>query len=144
MARKRRSVEFERKTETICLEEARRARQEKRLQEKSSSKSLKKEKVQPITKPNKKMVLNKKKLIRTLVFFVLIVLFAVYCYNLISVKLEERALLEENERLLEEKNSIEKEIENVNTPEYMEEKAREKLKMVMPGEIVFLIPEEDK
>ena len=56
-----------------------------------------------------------------------------------SLKVEERAVQEKYEQLQEEKAELEQNLKYINTPEYVERAARDMLKMVMPGEILYVL-----
>ncbi len=56
-----------------------------------------------------------------------------------SLKAEERAVDEEYAQLQEQKAELEENLKYINTPEYIERTARDTLKMVMPGEILYVM-----
>ena len=71
----------------------------------------------------------------------LLVVCAVSISNIFKLHREQDALREQNEKLQEEKASLETELENVNDLDYIEEQARKLLKMIKPGEVMFILDE---
>ncbi|MGI6751759.1 MAG: FtsB family cell division protein [Anaerovoracaceae bacterium] len=63
-------------------------------------------------------------------------------FRLISLHGETKKVHEELKALEREKASLEEELERVNEPEYIEQKARDELQMIMPDETLYVI--EDK
>lgn len=85
--------------------------------------------------------------IRMTVFFVVIILAVVVgmsVKNVLELSYEQHQLKMENASLKEKKAALEREFENINDKNYIEEQARKQLNMVKPGEIVYIIEEEDK
>ena len=85
--------------------------------------------------------------IRIAIFIVVIVLFVVVTMsikNVLDLTLEQHELKQENQELQEKKAALEEEFENINDKNYIEKQAREQLNMVKPGEIVYILEEENK
>ena len=91
-------------------------------------------------KKNKRI--NPGRLILTVIIVVLIFFVAISVKNIVSLHVEKNELEEENARLEEEKDRLQNELENADDPEYIEEQARQQLRMVMPGEVLYIIEEE--
>lgn len=66
---------------------------------------------------------------------------AVTTYRIMS---DYKKVQEENQRLKAEKKSLEEELKHVNEPEYVEQQARQQLKMVKPGETMYILPQEEQ
>lgn len=68
--------------------------------------------------------------------------------NIFDLRAEQKELTEINHKLAEEKNQLKEELKNVNDYDYIEEQARIQLKLIKPGEIMYIleddVPEEDK
>ena len=112
----------------ISLEEARERKTRKR-----------KKASEPMTARRKKKIVRNR--IRLLIIAaILVVVFGVSIYKIISLNVERIKLRNEQTKLLEQKKEYKKESENVNSLEYVEKKAREDLKLVLPGEIIYSIP----
>ena len=56
-----------------------------------------------------------------------------------SLKAEQKAVEQEYAQLQEEKAELEENLKYINTPEYIERTARDMLKMVMPGEVLYIM-----
>lgn len=56
-----------------------------------------------------------------------------------SLRAEEKAVEEKYAQLQEQKAQLEDDLKYINTPEYIERTAREMLKMVMPGEVLYIL-----
>lgn len=90
----------------------------------------------------KKKRINPGRLILTVIIVVLIFFAAISVKNIVSLHVEKNELEEENACLEEEKDRLQNELENADDPEYIEEQARQQLRMVMPGEVLYIIEEE--
>ena len=112
----------------ISLEEARERKTRKR----------KKTSVPMTARRKKKIARNRIRLL--IIAAILVVVFGVSIYKIISLNVERIKLRNEQTKLLEQKKEYKKESENVNSLEYVEKKAREDLKLVLPGEIIYSIP----
>lgn len=76
----------------------------------------------------------------------LIVLICLVCsiWNIISLKMEEKESRSRIEALKEEKEALKKEAGSIGTEEYIEEQARQWLKMAKSGEIIYVFDDEDE
>ena len=75
-------------------------------------------------------------------FFALILFYSLH--NVVEVKIEEKKLKSQQEELIKEKKQLQKEIKKSGGKEHIENEARKQLKMIKPGEILFLLPKGDK
>ncbi len=57
----------------------------------------------------------------------------------VSLLKENSDLKKQNKQLTQEKKDLTKELKNVNTPEYIEEQAKLQLKLIRPGETLFIL-----
>ncbi|MCR4710963.1 MAG: septum formation initiator family protein, partial [Clostridia bacterium] len=64
--------------------------------------------------------------------------------NIADLHQERAELKAENEKLEAQKEDLEAELKNVNDLDYIEEQARKQLKMIKPGEVLFVLNEEGK
>ncbi|MGP1570137.1 MAG: FtsB family cell division protein [Eubacteriales bacterium] len=89
-----------------------------------------------------------RKITKIVIFLLLIwvIVFAgLQVYNMYKINLDYKKVLEENKKLKQEKAALKEELDHVNEPEYVEQQAREQLKMVKPGEVMYILPQrEDK
>lgn len=83
--------------------------------------------------------------------FILVVFLAYVGYSTVraeikiqELKAREATLTEELNKLNEEKESLTKQLEDSKSLESIEKIAREKLKMVKPSEVIYIIQEEKK
>ncbi len=68
-----------------------------------------------------------------------------YGRNIIKLKAQNAALRKQQEELIAERNENKKKLKNINSKEFIKEEARRQLRLLNPGEIMFLFKEaEDK
>ena len=75
---------------------------------------------------------------------VIIAIFGFLAHNIISLKMEQSKLEAKQQKLEEKKKELKEEKKAVNDPEYIEEQARQQLKMIKPGEILYMLPKDAK
>jgi cell division protein DivIC len=63
-------------------------------------------------------------------------------FRIIDLKMEEHQLLAQQEALLSEKEKLKEQLANVNNPEFIEQEARKQLKLIMPGETLYILKDE--
>ena len=134
--RKGRLKEFQRKTDNADLEQQRKQRKEKLSQRK---KEIQVKKTRKNPEERKKYKLNRTRVIRLAVVLVIVVFLGVWTYKIGSELYEQSQLEEKNAQLTEEKEQKEEELKNSNSTDYIEKKARDELKMVKPGEKLFVL-----
>ncbi|KYO66092.1 FtsB family cell division protein [Thermovenabulum gondwanense] len=61
-----------------------------------------------------------------------------------ELKREEQKLKESINEALQEREQLEKELSRLNDKSYIEKIAREQLRLVKPGEYIYIISDEDK
>jgi len=129
----RRSREFNKNNQLINFDEAREARKEKR---EGLVKAEEKE------TPSEREV-RKKRRKRNFYFAALLAIVVVVCisiYQIISVRYD-LAVAQANIAALEaEQARLEHRLENIDSPEFIEYRARTLLRMIRPGEIYYVIP----
>lgn len=93
-----------------------------------------------------KKFFNKNKIVIILALVVLLY----FSYILIKQELKYNELMDDKiyyaneiDRLKEVIEELNKKIDEISTPEYIEQIARERLKMVKPDEIIYIIDEQD-
>lgn len=142
--KRRRSAEFKRNSQVIDIEEARSLRQERREQ-----RALEEKRQQELAEEKKLSARRKKqKRNRRLIYLGAIVLIfglAAYCiWDIVVLSIEKEDVLREQQALLQEKERLQQEINNVNDPKYIEQQARLQLRLIMPGETLFVLPKPDE
>ena len=76
-----------------------------------------------------------------LVIAVLVILyFAISAMKIVNLTIEKNRVEMENERLRNQKEDLEQKLEIVNSNEYLESLARNKLRLVKGNEILFILP----
>lgn len=63
--------------------------------------------------------------------------------NVISLHVEQNQLKDANKELKSEKSSLETELKNVNDKSYIEEQARIQLRLIKPGEILYILKDDE-
>ncbi len=85
---------------------------------------------------------------RRLVYWAIVILILVTVgftvQHLLELRAEQQALIAEQQELEQRKEDLTKELKRVNDPDYIEQKAREQLHLIKPGEILYIMPEEDQ
>ncbi|MBQ4340826.1 MAG: septum formation initiator family protein [Firmicutes bacterium] len=73
--------------------------------------------------------------------FVVILIFIVIkgIFSFIDLKAQQNEVEEKYANMLAEKEELQETLVYINTPEYIEKTARDMLKMVMPGEILYVL-----
>lgn len=94
-------------------------------------------------KEKKKYKLNIPRIVVLLLAVLLIGSVFISIKNIITLRAERDRLIEANKQLIEEKKDLDEELKNVNNTDYIEEQARLQLRMVKPGETLFIIEDEE-
>jgi len=115
-------------------------RQQKRQEE------LAKRKTKVKAAPKKTSVRQKSKHLRRKTIYFLVILMiiaavAIQIVNIISLNKEKKDLEAEQQNLKKEQARLAEELNNVNSREYVEQQARQQLKLIMPGEILYVFPD---
>jgi cell division protein FtsB len=140
--KKRRSREFKNSSQIIDIEEARQIRRQKR--EDASKKKDKERKTKSAVTERQAGKKARRRMVYFVIFLVMVGMIAVSAFNIVSLKLAEARTLKEQQELMEEKARLENIFSQVNSPEYIEQQARQQLKMIRPGEILYVLPENNE
>ena len=81
--------------------------------------------------------------IYALVIVVILAIFGLLLHNVISLKMEQHELQAKKEQLEQKKKELQEEKKAVSDNDYIEEQARKQLKMIKPGEILYVLPDDD-
>jgi cell division protein FtsB len=76
-----------------------------------------------------------------IIFLALLATAAVYAVWIISLQSELDEVRAENTAALEKKARLETAFEHVGDPEYIEQQARTRLRMIKPGELLYVLPD---
>ena len=82
--------------------------------------------------------------IYALIIVILVAIFGYLAHNIITLKMEQHELEAQKQELEQKKKELKKEKKEVIDPDYIEDQARKQLKMVKPGEILYILPDEDE
>ena len=145
MARKkRRSRQFKKSSRVINMEEARQQRLQKR--QTAREEAERERTASDEWRIRRKRALRKKQSFRRiLVGLIIVVMLGFLCASItgiVMLKKEQHEVLKKQEQLKEEKAKLKEDLKNINDKESIEEQAREKLKLVKPGETIY-IPDEN-
>lgn len=144
MRKKRRSAEFKNNSQVIDMNEARRLRQQKRQAEKE--KEEEKIRYAASQKTRGKMAIRRSRNRRRLLVVVIVVsLIGVITFsllNVVSLKKEKHEVMQQAEQLQQEKEQLEKDLAEINDPKNIEQQARNQLRLIKPGEKLYMFPEE--
>ncbi len=77
------------------------------------------------------------------IVLVLVLVTAVMARSVVALKIEQNDLRAKQQQLEQRKEELQKEKQTANSPEYIEEQAREQLRMIRPGEILYVVPDEE-
>jgi len=129
----RRSREFKKNNQLIDFEKAKESRKEKRAvlaSAEETEKRTKREKIQRIRKRN----------FYAAALIIIIAIVGASVHNVFSVREDLDAAIANKEALERERARLEHRLQNVESPEFIEYRARTLLRMVRPGEIYFVLP----
>jgi len=136
----RRSREFNKNNKLIDFEKAKTVRKEKR------DALIQAELLKRGEEETSQRKLSKKARKRNFYAAAIIVIIAIVCvsaYNIHSVHRDYNEATASRDILQAEIESLEQRLQYVHSPEYIEQRARRNLRMVMPGEILFIMPDPD-
>lgn len=95
-------------------------------------------------KKKKKMKINRGRLILTAIVLVMIAVVGMSVKNIFDLRAEQEELKQQKKNLLQEEQSLKEELKNVNDLDYIEEQARIQLRMIKPGEILYITDDDLK
>lgn len=137
--KRRRSREFKSNKQVIDIEEARQKRKRKRQHA-----AVKKYKPKNIVTQRQAGKKARRRMVYFFIFFAVLCIIGASVFNIISLRMTEAKALKEHEALLKQKAKLERIYSQVSSPEYIEQQARQQLKMIKPGEILYVLPKPDK
>lgn len=141
---RRRSTEFKNSSQVIDIDEARKKRQKKREAERE--KEERKIRYEAGQQTRGKRAIRKQRFRRMMMIVIIavciisMIFFAVL--NVISLKKEEYEVKKQTEALQQQKKELEQQLENINDPVNLEQQARDQLRLIKPGEVLYMFPEE--
>ena len=136
----RRSREWKKRNPAFDFDKAREARKQNResLEAPRVVRSEKKK------NPSKRWRVknNRKRNLYSAVAVVVIALIGVSVFNIISVNGQLAEAMAERDSLIAEKEALTQVLKSVDNDDYIEQQARMMLKMIKPGEIYYVVPED--
>ncbi len=140
--KKRRSREFKTNSQIIDIEEARQER--KRRREEAAEKKRRARKTKYVVTERQAGQKTRRRLVYFFIFLFILCVIGVSVLNIFSLWLTETKTMKEHQALLKEKERLVNIYSQVNSPEYIEQQARQQLKMIKPGEILYVLPDKEK
>lgn len=122
------------------MEEARKKRQEKRQAEREKEERKAKRALKEQSR-GKTAIRKKRNRRRVIIAAVVVLIFTVigfYVYNIVSLKMEQQDVENQRTELEAEKKQLEKQLKDVKDKENLEEQARSQLRLIKPGESLYL------
>ena len=126
------------------------ANKNKRKHEKKGATSKQKNKPKKVKKvaanmtPAERKKMMRNRLITFLIIIVILISAGYSVYKIGVLQMDKHRLDDENIDLRREKALLEEELKNVQDHEYVEEEAREKLNLIMPGEVIYKFSDDKK
>ena len=83
---------------------------------------------------------------RTVYIVVIVVLLAITAWmarSVVELKMEQKELEAKQQQLEQRKEELKEKKKKINDKDYIEEQARQQLKMIKPGEILYVVPDEN-
>lgn len=142
MAKKRMSRSQEYTRDSISRpSEAQIAREErKKLREEELLRKMSCEKEDVAPSSRRKAKATRRRVISLVILGIIIIAASIQGAKIYSLAQEKEALIKVQEELIKEKLRFEDLLTNVNSTEYVEQQAREQLKLIMPGETLYIFP----
>ena len=140
--KKRRSREFKTGSRVIDIDEARQKRKKKRNE--AAEKRDKAQKTKQVVTERQAGKKARRRMVYFFIFLFIVCLVGVSVFNIVSLKLTQARTMKEQQALLQQKDKLEKIYSQVNSPEYIEQQARQQLRMIKPGEILYVLPDKDE
>ena len=126
------------------MEEARRQRHQKRQEEKEREEE--KIRYAASQRTRGKMAIrrsrNRRRFVIALIVVGIIGAIGISLINVISLKKEQHEVMQQAKELQQEKEQLEEELSHINDPANIEEQARDQLRLIKPGETLYMFPEE--
>ena len=74
------------------------------------------------------------------IILAIIAVVSISIFNIVSLKQEQKEIKKQQQELKEQRAQLQEELEQLNDPDYIEEQARAQLRLVMPGEKIYVFP----
>ncbi|MCQ4637518.1 septum formation initiator family protein [Anaerovorax odorimutans] len=144
MAKRKRSKQFKDTSQVIDIEEARRKRQEKRSRQHKKGRLNQRPAPERPVRASVKQARKRRSIIYAAIILAIVAVIGVSIYNIITLKQEQKEILRQQQELQEQKAELKEELEQLSNPEYIEEQGRTQLRLVLPGENIYVPSASDK
>lgn len=144
MAKRKRSKQFKDTSQVIDIEEARRKRQEKRSRQHKKGRLNQRPASERPVRASVKQARKRRSIIYAAIIFAIVAVIGVSVYNIVTLKQEQKELIRQQQELKEQKAELKEELEQLSNPAYIEEQARTQLRLVLPGEDIYVPSASDK
>lgn len=94
--------------------------------------------------PRQKKQRRRKLILSLLIVVVFVAVLGASIFEIIDLKTEQRKLKQEAIKLTEQKKELEDEAKNKDNLDYIEQQARKQLHLILPGEILYVMPDDEK
>ncbi|MEG0919640.1 MAG: septum formation initiator family protein [Anaerovoracaceae bacterium] len=111
---------------------------------KKNKKQKRPKKVKKELSPRKKKQRKKRLILSAVIVVVFIAVLGASIFEIIDLKNQQRKLKQEAVKLTEQKEKLEEEAKNKDNLDYIEQQARKQLRLIMPGEILYVMPDGEK
>lgn len=143
----RRSREFKKNSQVVDMEAARHERREKRAMAMAEARLREEEKAQRekqrAESARKKARKAKRRMVYVVIAGAILITIGLSAFNIVSLTIEKRELQEQQMLLMKTRDELKYELENVDSPEYIEQQARTYLRLIKPGEVLYIMPKDD-
>ena len=143
MAKRKRSKQFKDSSQVIDIEEARRKRQEQRSRQHKKGRMNQPPVSDRPVRTSIKQAKKRRSIIYAAIIFAIVAVIGVSVYNIFTLKQEQKEIIKQQQALKEQKAELEEELEQLNNPDYIKEQARTQLRLVLPGEKIY-VPSADE
>ena len=123
----------------IDIEQARAERRKKRAE--AAAKRGPKPPAAPVASPRRAAQKNRRRLVYLLVFLAILLVAGSSIFRIIDLKAEERKAQQDLEALEKTRARLQEELSRVDSEEYIEQQARQQLRMIFPGETLYVLAE---
>ena len=140
MAKKRRSSQFKDTSQVIDIEEARKRRQEKREKQQKRMRQQTETPAEKKARARVKAGRRRKIMIYAVIIICIIAAVSTSIIQIVKLKAEYKEAEQINRQLQQQKEDLEQQVKDSDEKKFIEEEAREQLRMVKPGETVYIVP----
>lgn len=146
--KKRRSKQFKDSSKVIDMQQAREERQQKR-QARTAGEEEERKDLSPQSsarQASRKMMLRRRREYRRMAIIgvcaIIMLLFVLSVGRIVMLKHELYQAEKQQEEYIKEKEQLEEDMTELNDLDYLEEQARDQMRLIKPGETLYIFPED--